>query len=191
MVYLNEKRRFQHGSLTTPRQRETAEAETLAALSEAQHPQTGEPLFDEVFSLAKRFQCDPVEHQWPDVLGIPAAGFQTRSKFEASGRLMLSDRELTGTHRREGVLLVDAPGAAIGRRHEADLRDVAPTILQLLGLPIPTQMTGRPLSELFSSPAPAAVVSQKQSQNHNTASPISAAQQQAVESRLRDLGYLD
>ena len=142
---------------------------------------------------------------WPDVVAIPAAGFHTRSKLDLVPGLMQSDPHLTGTHRSEGVLLIDAPGVRTGQGLTAEMRDVAPTILHLLGQfageashlvldnrdGYPT-MPGRVLHEAFECrtpaisiprPAPPAPVA--------IAAAISATEQACVESRLRDLGYLD
>ncbi len=93
MIYLNTPGRMGTGGLgamlTSPAARDQALADSMACLRQAMHPQLGIPLFDEVFSTAERFGKDPVEQGWPDVLGIPAAGFQTlssRARFRADAR---------------------------------------------------------------------------------------------------------
>jgi predicted AlkP superfamily phosphohydrolase/phosphomutase len=48
-------------------------------------------------------------------------------------------------HAHEGLYVLAAPGVAHGRGEERDLRDVAPTILALLGEPIPADMEGASL----------------------------------------------
>jgi len=48
-------------------------------------------------------------------------------------------------HAFEGLYVVAAAGATPGRGDERDLRDVAPTILTLLGEPVPDEMEGTPL----------------------------------------------
>ena len=56
-------------------------------------------------------------------------------------------------HRQQGVFV--AAGPAIKRDeliHGAGLLDVAPTILTLLGLPVPDDMDGRPLTRIFAEP---------------------------------------
>jgi predicted AlkP superfamily phosphohydrolase/phosphomutase len=45
-------------------------------------------------------------------------------------------------HAREGLYILAAPGVNGGRGPERDLRDVAPTILELLGEPVPASMQG-------------------------------------------------
>jgi predicted AlkP superfamily phosphohydrolase/phosphomutase len=50
-------------------------------------------------------------------------------------------------HAEEGLFIMRAPGLEGGRRLEAlRLVDCGPTVLDLLGYPIPPQMVGRPIS---------------------------------------------
>lgn len=46
-------------------------------------------------------------------------------------------------HAHEGLYILRAPGVEPGRGPERDLRDVAPTLLSLLGEPVPDEMEGR------------------------------------------------
>ena len=73
----------------------------------------------------------------------------------------------------------------------AELRDVAPTILQLLGMPAPSRMTGRVLNEILSAEAPSAPAEAVESPAAFQLAGITDADQVCVEARLRDLGYLD
>jgi predicted AlkP superfamily phosphohydrolase/phosphomutase len=191
LIYLNSRERFGSGPVNSPRMREQALADTMAAFREAEHPETGERLFVELSSTASRYNCDPVERMWPDLVAIPAPGFHTRHKFDASPQLLRRDPTLTATHRLEGVLMVQAPGVSTGRSQTAELRDVAPTILQLLGMPAPSRMTGRVLNEILSAEAPSAPAEQVESPAVFQLAGITDADQVCVEARLRDLGYLD
>jgi predicted AlkP superfamily phosphohydrolase/phosphomutase len=58
--------------------------------------------------------------------------------------------EWGGTHRRDGILVAQGRPFQKGRKIEgAQLIDIAPTILHLMGLPVPEDMDGRVLEELF------------------------------------------
>jgi predicted AlkP superfamily phosphohydrolase/phosphomutase len=191
LIYLNTRRRFGCGPLVTPRQCEQALDETIAAFVDARHPATGEVLFEEVYSTERRYGADPLTGMWPDVVAIPAAGFHTQHKFDPSGELCRPDSALNGTHRLEGVLMINSPDVTLGHSLTADLRDVAPTILHLLNLPAPATMQGRVLDEILPQrelPSP----SSKTSPRFTLPSAgISAAEQVLVEARLRDLGYME
>jgi predicted AlkP superfamily phosphohydrolase/phosphomutase len=196
MIYLNDPRRTGAGPLRTERLRAEAESAIVAALAQARHPHTHEPLFEEVFSVRRRFDIDPIEHLWPDVLALPAPGFHTRSKPGGSRELVSADPSLTGTHRQTGVLMVQAPLVRCGHSHAASIADVAPTILAMLGIEPPKTMTGRVLSEILgAAPLPAVDrTSVSAPAPHGPPAPataISARDQSVVEARLRALGYLD
>lgn len=192
LIYLNTRRRFAAGPLKTERQREQALAEVLHAFKSAIHPETGEPLFVEVFGTAERYGVDPLEKLWPDVLAIPTPGFHTRHKFDARPQLVRADAAMAATHRSEGVLLLHAPGVRGGDHAAAELRDVAPTILRLLGIAAPRHMSGQTLRGMLAGNVP------RVRSEAYAAQPaglelcgITDAEQRSVEARLRELGYLD
>lgn len=191
LIYLNTQDRFATGPLKTSRQRHLALAEVMHAFQTAAHPETGEPLFVEVFGTAERFKIDPVQKLWPDVVAIPAAGFHTRHKIDPQPQIVRSDPAMAATHRLEGVLLLNAPQIAAGAYDSAELRDVAPTILRMLGLGVPAQMSGQPLDDILYGGSRRAA-SEPQSDHHVLQlAGITDADQVRVEARLRDLGYLD
>ena len=58
-----------------------------------------------------------------------------------------------GCHERAGLLVMRGPGIRAGARiGECTNLDVAPTILHLMGVPIPPHMKGRVLEEAFEGP---------------------------------------
>jgi predicted AlkP superfamily phosphohydrolase/phosphomutase len=190
LVYLNTPERFGRGPVDSPRLREQALADLEAALGEARHPITDEPLFVECLRTAERCGGDPLERMLPELMAIPAPGFHTRCKVRRDATLIAADEDLAGTHREEGVLILHGCARGGGRRIEAHLRDVAPTLLHVLGVPPAAPMEGRALTELVgqSSTTPAAAALQPR---QIPAVNYTAHEQSLVEARLRDLGYLD
>jgi hypothetical protein len=234
LVYFNDADRFGRGPIGTPRQREQVQAEAVAAFREARHPITDEPLFEDVYATRDRFGCEPISRGWPDLVAIPAPGFHTRTKFGAGRRLLSADPTLTGTHRRDTALMIRAPSANANPNphpegseeprampHEpfsgdrtdapavAQMRDVAPTILGLLSLPVGKHMTGRCLlngqmavqSPGETRPGPGGIAIHQLRRpttvplGPGTARPgsrgMTEPDRRIVEDRLRDLGYLD
>lgn len=191
LIYLNTRRRFGVGPLEIPRQYDQAADETIAAFVEARHSVTGEALFEEVYSTQQRFGVDPLSQMSPDIVAIPAPGFHTRHKFDPTSQLCRPDPTLTGTHRLEGVLMVNSPGVALGHSLTAELRDVAPTILQLLDLAAPASMQGRVLTEILPRSNVPTAAHFDLPRIAIPAASISAAEQASVEARLRDLGYME
>jgi predicted AlkP superfamily phosphohydrolase/phosphomutase len=59
-----------------------------------------------------------------------------------------------GVHRMDGILLASGPGgAAVKLDHPLSLLDVAPTVLELMGLPVPADRTGRSFAGYLGGPA--------------------------------------
>jgi predicted AlkP superfamily phosphohydrolase/phosphomutase len=190
LVYLNTPDRFGGGPLTTRSLQDEALAEAMAALREARHPDTDEPLFDDVYSVQERHRIDVLDYQWPDILAIPTAGFQTRTKLDRVGQLLVADPNLTGTHRLQGVLMLPRAAAARCPR-QAEMRDVAPTLLNLLGVAPPATMSGGSLSDRREVIATATDLATPKFSPTPSPGALTATQQSLVESRLRELGYLD
>jgi predicted AlkP superfamily phosphohydrolase/phosphomutase/SAM-dependent methyltransferase len=192
LCYVVRPQRFGRGPVHRAADYDQTMADLAAAFEEARHPETDEPLFTRTIAVARHLNDDPLERCLPDLVAIPADGFHTRVKPDHHPRLMPADPEMTGTHRMEGVLMIQAPGVRTGHPQHAHIRDVAPTILKLLGIAAPDSMQGRPLDELFDGlpcesnvsrlPASAEAV-------HSSDAPAADAEQ--VEARLRRLGYVD
>ncbi len=139
----------------TPRSADQARAEAIGACREAVDPATGAPLFDDVVPVAEHYGLDPVAEGMPEVLALSADGFQAQSKWSAwRSDLMRPDWNLPATHYADGILAIDAPDVRPGPGLSADLHDVAPTTLALLGLRVPEYMEGRVVQSAFEAPLP-------------------------------------
>ena len=103
-----------------------------------------------------------------------------------------STRPYVGSHRREGIVALSGPSAAPGRQVLASIQDVAPTILYLLGEPVPTALEGRVLEEAIDGSLLDARPPEYQDATDvpaPTAGGVSPAGD--LEERLRGLGYLE
>ena len=61
-----------------------------------------------------------------------------------------SSENLTGSHRLEGIFCAYGPDIKKGEKLDgAKIYDIAPTILHIFGVPIPKDMDGRVLKEIF------------------------------------------
>lgn len=129
--------------------------ELVELFRSACHPETGERLFTDAFEVAERYALDPASEGLPDVMALSADGFQAQAKWSPfrSG-LLRPDWNLPATHAMEGILAIEGPDIRPGRRIEAELPDVAPTALAMLGVRVPDSMEGRVLHEAFEEPLP-------------------------------------
>jgi len=106
-----------------------------------------------------------------------------------------SSHPYSGNHTLDGILIVWGEDVVRGGQIEnAQIIDLAPTILAAMGVSVPANMDGRVLAELF-------VAGRAPATQHVAVSPITASEEEkqsfgpeeerTVESRLRGLGYLD
>jgi predicted AlkP superfamily phosphohydrolase/phosphomutase len=104
----------------------------------------------------------------------------------------------SGTHRLHGILLMKGGPFRRGEvLSSADITDIAPTLLHLLGLPVPTTMDGRVLTEAFEAEfAMAAPVQYRQGiqlldQGGHAEAAYTAEESETIQERLKGLGYID
>jgi arylsulfatase A-like enzyme len=98
----------------------------------------------------------------------------------------------------EVILIAAGPAFRTGAApHDAELLDIAPTVLHLLGVPVPDDLDGRVLTELLepASPLPVLEPALAAAQTNGThASAFDASytpeEDAAIQQRLADLGYL-
>ena len=156
MVYVNCAAR--HGGVKTaaprmtPRQIDDARTAAAEALAAAKHPETGSLLFPQIIETAEAYQIDPAREGYPDLIALPDEPYWVRTKLTSSTAWVEPDANLPGTHRPEGIVALAGAGLPTGRNLKAHLIDVTPTILALLGLPIPAHIEGKPI---VGSPTPA------------------------------------
>jgi len=142
--------------VTTQSAADRAIAETIELMQAARDPENGQLLFRDVFSTADRYDLEPEQQGIPDVLALSADGYQAQGKWSARSRneILQEDPNLPATHWLQGVFAIDAPGIRPGSRYAANLHDIAPTALAMLGLDIPRNMEGRVVQEAFEESLP-------------------------------------
>jgi predicted AlkP superfamily phosphohydrolase/phosphomutase len=173
---------------SNPRQVDEVRQEAREVLASAMHPETGEPLFPKVIDLGADYSLDPAEFGYPDLVALPDRRYWVRTKLTNDRAWVAADPALPGTHRPEGIVSVSAPGFGPEQSIDARLRDVTPSVLALLGEPIPDHIRGVPFPGLggksVRSDAPAGPVKPPH------AFDFDPEDEAIVEQRLIDLGYL-
>jgi predicted AlkP superfamily phosphohydrolase/phosphomutase len=111
--------------------------------------------------------------------------------FATEGRVMTNQiRGDSGCHRREGIFIGQGAGIQSGiKLPEANILDLAPTILHLLGEAVPAIMDGRVLEEALVDPAPVRFIANAEGDLAEEQA-FDAEDAGQIEARLRSLGYL-
>ena len=162
-------------------------------LNDMVDPETREKLVDAVYTK-KELYNGPFLENAPDLNVIMKNySYITQMRRELAGNAIIASADLmSGFHRREGIFAAQGHNVVSGERAPASIIDVAPTILYAMDLPIPSDMDGQPMLDLFSpsytsrhpveSMAPRLDASSEQR--------LSAEEEAKTLERLRDLGYL-
>ncbi len=153
-------------------------------------PLSGKPIFDDLRALKTVFpDRGPLHFDLPDIyFAFPAPGVSFTRKISAKSPVARAKVDFEGTHRPEGFFVLSGPNVA-PFRGDAQLLDVAPTLLAALGQPVPADMSGEIHHELFSQPltvtrGPASALNIEADSGVYTES-----ERAVVEKRLKDLGY--
>ena len=175
---------------------ERLRSEIIAALREWTDPRSGQPVMAAVHRREEVYH-GPYVDRAPDIVFELRPGYKV-THLPGEGELLSDVSDAPhGFHEREGILMAVGPGIRTGALSEAPfIEDVAPTVLYMLGLPVPEDMDGRVLVELFQPEALAARPIRRQGVGEARAempprSPYSEAEAREIERRLQDLGYLE
>lgn len=129
--------------------------EEIAAALLALRDTAGRPLVRHV-RWGEELYPGPYAGQGPDLMvffepgGPDTAGVDAPAERAPDGLVGLrATKGYTGDHHPDGVFIAHGDGIAAGKTISAKIVDVCPTILHLLGVPIPTDVDGRVLFEML------------------------------------------
>jgi predicted AlkP superfamily phosphohydrolase/phosphomutase len=177
-------------------------------LYELKDPVTGQQLIGRIYRKQEIYH-GPYLDQAPDLtlawwdgvtlLGKPSFTQNGREPVVSfTGGRPISAGEWGGTHALQGILVFRGKPFHEGKKLEqVEIVDLAPTLLHILGLPIPEDMDGRVLHEAFK--AEFATTHSIATQIHGASDDEPSPQERTysdeeavkVEERLRGLGYIE
>ncbi len=193
-IFLNLKGRQPQGCVA-PEDARALLDDLKAGLLAIPHPETGEPLVERVYERDELYH-GPHAHLAPDLTVVLGDWrYRTIGLHDfTTNRLISPAFGPTGDHRMEGVLIASGPAFRAGASPEgANLLDIAPTVLHLLGVPVPDDMDGRVLTEILDPAlAPAVASATPAAAADGPAVPVAYTEEEdaAIQQRLADLGYL-
>lgn len=201
-VYLNVVGREPEGIVQPGVEYEALRDELADKLMALQDPETGERIVRRVWRREEQYhgpcldQAPDLTIEWVDYgyWGRGRYDIQQAPVFETRKEMDFSKLLLSGTHRPDGIFIASGSGVEPGATIEgAHIVDLAPTILGILGLPIPEYMDGTVLQAAF---VEGTIASAPSSDTDATAQPLqdtvtyTAEDAAKVAQRLEDLGYL-
>jgi predicted AlkP superfamily phosphohydrolase/phosphomutase len=175
--------------------------EIVSGIKELMDPDTGVSLISSVWRREELY-AGPALPQCPDVIFRLAPGYGLSGGVGPGGNLVSprhGETNKQGTHRDEGILLLNGPHTSVGRGVQQKLLDVTSTILYLLDVPIPVGMDSRPILAAFNEGFVARRPPRYEdvlldTRVSDTAPPESWIEEEDTElllARLRSLGYIE
>jgi len=199
-IFLNLKGRQPNGCVAPEDARPLLD-DLKAALRTIPHPETGQPLVEHVYERDELYQ-GPHTALAPDLTVVLTDWrYRTIGLHDfTTNRVIVPAFGPTGDHRHDGILIASGPAFHSGAEpRDAALLDIAPTVLHLLGIPVPDDVDGRVLTEVLEPASPLAspepILTPAFALANGTPSlpidsPYTAEEDAAIQQRLADLGYL-
>ncbi len=189
-IYLNIKGRESQGIVASGVEADRLWTEIADGLLSLRDPRTGKTIISQVarredaYAGEKMIRApDLTITQWDE-------SYPMNANLESTEDVLQRSVWRTGEHDRDGILVAAGEKIQGGRHIESScLIDLCPTLLHLLGHPVPEDMDGRVLTELFSSAEVVATAASTPTAESNET--LSRREQEMLAERLRDLGYLE
>jgi predicted AlkP superfamily phosphohydrolase/phosphomutase len=194
-IYINQVGKRPQGIVQPGKEYEELRNEIAARASEIRDPHSGLPVVEKVYRREDIY-TGPMVEKAPDLV------LQSRNwEYMAFGHADFGGSHvveplvgMSGHHRPDGLVMVSGQGINAGATlQEASIMDLAPTILYAMGIPIPSDMDGRILTEAFTSDHLSSVqpkYSDELSGRQTGEDQYSLEDEEEIKERLRGLGYV-
>jgi len=147
-MYINLKGRDKYGTIE-PQEYETFREELIHELENLRDPDTGTKIHPRIYRKEEIYQGKELEKA-PDLIIQVDSNINSVVPTIGTNKIFERGEKWDGTHRINGIFLAYGPGIKRGVEiKDAKIYDIAPTILHISNLPIPDDMDGRVLTEIF------------------------------------------
>lgn len=189
-IFLNVEGREPQGIVKKGEEYTDLRSQVIEALCELKDP-TGDELITETYTWEEIYSGDRMESA-PDIVFFAQGGkYVTHGQFNFAVKDVISEplAGKSGSHRRIGFYMMSGPAVKnVASPPILDILDLSPTVLYLLGLPVPQHMEGKIPFGLLSK---SSVVEFEDipfgEYSHGS---IASEDRELIEERLRGLGYL-
>jgi len=193
-IRINVRGREPQGCVEPGEEYERVVSDIMERLSKLRDRKTGELVIEHIYRRSEVYSGEAAE-DGPDILFLPRRleyfGF---GEYEFGDHRVIApvQRGISGTHRMNGIGLTWGKPIRSGQLNNPRLEDLAPTILHLMGLPIPAHMDGRPLIEALADDIhlPPPQLGPGLLSRSLQVSGLNEEDEQIVRKRLTDLGYV-
>jgi len=219
-IYINVRGREKEGIIAPGAEYEEVRSRIMGELAALVDPATGQPVVSAVYRREDLYSGKHLA-RLPDILFAFDDKPYLVSESTARGPVFapIGSQDVSGRHHSQGFFAAVGPGIVPGRQLTANIVDVAPTILHALGLPIPEDMDGHVVEQIFTAEHLQAHLPRREraaegipeaglgrqdewAERQSPGEPLgtgdsepapeyTAEEEAAMERRLRGLGYID
>lgn len=145
-IFINLKGRESKGIIEEGDEYEKIVRELKDALYGVRSPLTGKSLFAKIYEKKEIYKGKHTKEA-PDLVVM---GKEISFKMgTGKGEVFEIPGLQSGDHRQEGLIMMKGPEIKRGKRISADILDIAPTVLYMEGIAIPSDIDGRVLKEVL------------------------------------------
>jgi predicted AlkP superfamily phosphohydrolase/phosphomutase len=136
-IFVNLRGREPLGSVDAGKEYEALRGQLIESLSSLSDPDTGEPMIEAVYRREEIYSGECYD-QAPDLVAMPHRGYDLKGSIKKD---VLTDRGvINGAHTFDDAMLY-IRGQEV-KKQEVAIVDVMPTILHVMGVPIPEDVDG-------------------------------------------------
>jgi len=188
-IYINTKSARPHGIVEPGAEYEAVRDRVIAQALALRDPESGDAVIRAAYKREELYHGARLGHA-PDIIL-----HTDRSKYVSFGHADFGSNKLiepsigqTGHHTMDGIVILRGAGVPAGAHIEgANIIDIAPTTLALMGLPVPAEMDGK---VLFGTETRRQGEREIRRQGEVEENPYSEEDEAQVMERLRELGYV-
>lgn len=168
-------------------------SQIMREVSHLRDPRTGEPIVKSVHTREELYDGPYVERA-PDIIVWCHDMYKEGPLAQGPlvGQVPFDELvQVPGSHDEWGILLARGPGIAAGKEIDgARLIDLPPTILHAMELPVPSDMDGRVLTQLFDGEGREVERVDLELARQSTQDFLSDEEEQQIKEKLKGWGYL-
>lgn len=199
-IWINVKGREPEGIVEPGADYEHCRNEIIEKLIQLKDNSTEEYVVDKVYKREELYY-GPLTYKMPDLTFTlkdfkyrvrPSGASTEDSRQGVLGEITLEDRP-SGSHRPKGIFILK--GNEFNNSTELKnihIMDLAPTILYLMGLPIPTNMDGKIITDAFKEAcSPEFIEVDESIMQRSDVSPYNDEESEEIRKNLKQLGYME
>jgi len=167
----------------------------IEGLEDLEDPERGVKIIDSIYVKEDIYE-GPYVGKGPDVLCLEKPGYlffslQVTPDLRLFDRGPSPDRAFSGFHRRKGTLFMYGNSVAAGKRVDARIIDITPTILTYLGVPVPEEMDGTvPRGAFKDNYKDRVILVKSEESGYKKPTGLGSQDWEKIENQLRAVGYI-